>query len=60
MALEGDGGTLPQNRHKPFLDLVMGSFTAKENHIGPAVSEIFNYKHTHTDILLLFYKTKKM
>ena len=23
-----------------------GSFTVKENHIGPAVSEILRYKHT--------------
>ena len=35
--------TLPQNSIKPVLYL---SFTAKENHIGPAVSEILSYRHT--------------
>ena len=33
----------------------MRSYIVKENHIGSAVSEIFRYKQTETQILLLLY-----
>ena len=34
----------------------MSSYIVKENHNGSVVSEIFRYRQTHIDILLLHYK----
>ena len=38
----------------------MRGYIVKENHIGSAVSEILQYRHTNLQILLLYYKEKSL